>query len=655
MTRAIQAAFLMIGFLGFNLNIHAQQQPEYDWEPARTYDNNITDESSALLLLKNHIQYDYRYDNNDLIVYKTVHKIYRVNNDEALQSVNRIYIPMNSTIDIVKVKARTITKSGKIVELDKSNIKQIKDDEAGPGYSIFAIEGGEVGSDIEYFYTKKAQANLFVREFFQFGFPTVESSFALTSPENLKFDFKSYNGFGEVSEKLATNGLNSYEASQMDIELLTAEDFGSLTGNRMRIEFKLAYNNTAGKQRLFTWSDAGKRIFDIIYPFTDTELKAVKSLVKEQKLKNKTTELEKFLVIEHYIKTNFYLDEQAANNSTQLDNVIKNRFTTELGFARLFVALLNELNITHEIVMTSSRTEVPFDGSFDTWNNLGEYLIYLPDVDKFMSPYAFESRLGYIPPQFTATEGLFIKKMEFEGSTVPLGRVKSIPALPYQENFDNLDIKVTFTDGTDGNSISAKRTFRGFNANFVKLNYIFSNQEQKAELAKSLIEFLGPSAEIDKAEIPEPGIEFDEWTEPVTINGEFTSSEFIEKAGDIILFKAGELIGVQSELYQETKRKTPVENDYNRGYLRKISVSIPQGYNIQNPDDLIMNVDAKKDNKTVYLFKSGYTIEGQELTITIDEYYDSIYFPIERFEEFRKVINAAADWNKITLVLEPAQ
>jgi hypothetical protein len=33
-------------------------------------------------------------------------------------------------------------------------------------------------------------------------------------------------------------------------------------------------------------------------------------------------------------------------------------------------------------------------------------------------------------------------------------------------------------------------------------------------------------------------------------------------------------------------------------------------------------------------------------------YYTAIYAPLHRYEDFRKVINAAADFNKVTLVLE---
>lgn len=51
-------------------------------------------------------------------------------------------------------------------------------------------------------------------------------------------------------------------------------------------------------------------------------------------------------------------------------------------------------------------------------------------------------------------------------------------------------------------------------------------------------------------------------------------------------------------------------------------------------------------------FTSKYEINGNNLMVTCNEYYDEISVPIERYEEFRTVINAAADFNKITLVFE---
>jgi len=124
----------------------------------------------------------------------------------------------------------------------------------------------------------------------------------------------------------------------------------------------------------------------------------------------------------------------------------------------------------------------------------------------------------------------------------------------------------------------------------------------------------------------------------------------VEQAGNRLLFKIGEIIGPQSEMYQEKERQNKVENDYNRSYHRKIRVKLPDGYELKNAEDLKMLVTAENEGIEIYKFSSEYNIKNNELIVDIIEFYSEIYFPKEKFEDFRKVINAAADWNKIILV-----
>nr|MDQ3073851.1 hypothetical protein [Bacteroidota bacterium] len=83
------------------------------------------------------------------------------------------------------------------------------------------------------------------------------------------------------------------------------------------------------------------------------------------------------------------------------------------------------------------------------------------------------------------------------------------------------------------------------------------------------------------------------------------------------------------------------------------TVTIPKGYEIQNVQDLVFNNSAKDEKQqTVYSFVSNYKLEGNKLTVEISEFYESIYYPLEKFEDFRKVVNAAADFNKVVLVMK---
>ena len=53
------------------------------------------------------------------------------------------------------------------------------------------------------------------------------------------------------------------------------------------------------------------------------------------------------------------------------------------------------------------------------------------------------------------------------------------------------------------------------------------------------------------------------------------------------------------------------------------------------------------------VFRSSYEQKDGKITVTIVEYYKVIDVPIAEYNEYKKVINAAADFNKITLVFEP--
>ena len=51
-------------------------------------------------------------------------------------------------------------------------------------------------------------------------------------------------------------------------------------------------------------------------------------------------------------------------------------------------------------------------------------------------------------------------------------------------------------------------------------------------------------------------------------------------------------------------------------------------------------------------FTSDYKIDGDKLTVNINEVYNRMHFPISDYENFRKVINASADFNKVTLLMQ---
>lgn len=104
-------------------------------------------------------------------------------------------------------------------------------------------------------------------------------------------------------------------------------------------------------------------------------------------------------------------------------------------------------------------------------------------------------------------------------------------------------------------------------------------------------------------------------------------------------------------MYNKEERKLPVENMFTREYNRKIVVNIPEGKTIKNPEILNMNVKSTAEGDDTQ-FVSSYEIKGNQLIVTIHEVYSQIHYPVSDYPMYEKVINAAADFNKLVLIIE---
>ncbi|MEL6560007.1 MAG: DUF3857 domain-containing protein [Bacteroidota bacterium] len=637
---------ILIGLIGPIFHSIAQSE----WQDQRDL-YKISEEEKAypLYLLYKSIHYDYKLDENDQFVCDiTFHEIARVGNDKALENRNQIYISMYNTVDLIDVKARAIAPDGKVTMLDQNNIKEIEDEDTD-GYKIFAVEGAAVGGEIEYRYVKRVQASVFKNETIQFLAPVKKLEFSLKCPSFLQYDFRTVNDDTEVSSVDKSKEYNYYQAEFDNIPAYVNEGFSAGTPNKKRIDFKLAYNTNAGSRRLNTFSVAGATVYQQVATLSKDEQKAVKSFIQKNGLKSGSA-IEKLKKLEDVIKKQFYVEEYG---SPDLVEFFKNGYGSTRAFVKLFNAILETLEIRHELVVTGDRFKLKFSKDFDSWNYLSDYLFYLPEVKQYFTPHDMLYRYGSVPPEQTAMDGIYVKMEQITDYEFPVTRIDYIPEEPYQKNMNNLDIEVSFDEDLINTAVDATRTYTGLESSIYKYALSRINEDQKQEMLKSLVEYLAIDAEIDKVKIVEGDLSYGNWEKPFVVNTTFSTESYLEQAGNSLLFKVGDLIGAQSELYQEDERVYEIENQNNRGYVRKILVNIPDGYKVQNADDIKIKKEVKKGDRVIYLFDSNFEIKDNQLSILIDEYYDEIYYPANKFEGFRKVINAAADFNKVTLILKP--
>jgi hypothetical protein len=620
--------------------------PGYEWEKDRKrYTLTATEQTMPELIIKDHKQFDYVLEDNQFLMYATVHVIVLVNNSEAIQKHNRIYLPMRNTFELTDFKARAISKDGKVILFDKNNMKELNNEESGSSMRIFAIEGIEMGSEIEYYYVRKMSSRLFDRVMMQADVPVKTASFQLSCPGHLKFDFKSYFDFPAIKEE-KKDDVNVYTALMNDVPALKTEPFSFHESNLKRIEYKLAYNNARSNARLYTWEDAAKTFYGILSTLDKDDEKAIDKFIKTLGDNPSASTDSRIRNIETKIKTSIQLNEQS--NDPSLDkphSITKVKIASREGITKLFFGIFNRLSIPCQPVVTCDREKSKFDATFDTWDYLDEYVLYFPETKGYLAPYAQTTRYPLIPSEFTAHEGLFIEPFEVGEVKSALGSIKQIPAADYTLNTDNLDISVSFAEDLASNTIKIKREFSGYNASFILPYFHLMTEDQKREMVDQLTKQTAPDLEM-KSWVAKP------LDDKFLVDVDFKSTHFLEKAGPRILFKVGELIGPQVEMYRDDKRVTDIENNYNRGYDRTLKINIPEGYVVKNADDIKFSVLYKEKDELPFLFQSDYTIENGVLTINIKEYYKQIFAPVARYEDYRKVINASADFNKVTLILE---
>jgi len=613
-----------------------------------TVDNGQGAENSIGINIDVKVEYVYS-STGELQMIHTLHRRIRLLSDEAINTFNTLSVSMSDVVEIIELKARVIKPDERIVEFNKDNIREIIDPDSRDSYKIFAIDGIEKGDDLEYLIIRRMNGSNFGREYLQFEFPVLNASFELSSPENLVYAAKASNGFPQPVAGKTADGRNTLDCDTSNLEGLRSESYFYQNAARSRIDYKLEFNYSRGKSNLLRWSDAAQRIYGLMYGGIDP--KAVQKWLKTIDI-HKGSPKDMAARVEDYVKSNVRIDEADRPEYADLEFIRTRKVTDIMGAVRLYANLFRELDIKHEIVLTSERDDVKFDPEFQSWNYLKKYLIYLPDVDLYIDPEVDTYRIGCVTGELTATYGLFaslVKIGDFESGT---GKIKYIEPAPYKANYDNMFIEIS-TDPESGEvRLHSTRGMKGLSGGYIGRIYKNLDEQRKPELLKSVMESKASNPDYSVLKVLQSSeVDFLKDAE-FLIYSDFTTASLIETAGDKLLMNFGEIIGPQVELYNEENRERSAESDFNRWYYRRLVFRVPDGYKILNPEAADLSVSGKSEGEVVFSFVSTHAYSGDMYTVDIDEYYKKIFIEPGEFNGFRDVVNAAANFNKVVLILE---
>jgi hypothetical protein len=650
--------FLLITSLVISQLLFSQsgiQNDNYKLEESPKYNASVDVGEDNSIILKYNYSIEYVFEDGYLNGYILKHKKIRVLTDKGIEQNNKIYIGVGSDDVIVKQEARVISPSGEVTSLGDDAIKEGVDEESNYKYKYFAFEGIEKGYDLEYYYLVRRQSYSYRGRAVYLQDETTDKydvDFTVIAPSNLEFKFKTFNALPEMARDTTNDEKNVYSVHVDTLNKFNAQKSAFEGANMQYVLFKLDKDASSGKSGFVSYGAVSQNIYDNYHVLAEkSDKKKISKLIKKMEVDRTSTE-SMIRSVENYLKTNFTVIESSSPLLSDVSVMLSNSAYNEKGATTLFCVIYDQLKVKHELVITCDRTDTPFDEKFEAYNFLDRSFLYFPEVGKYIEPVDNSYRLGYISPECMNTYGLFIKSVEVGDFVTGVGRIKRIKPLASDRTTSNLYTSVEFDTEFDSPTYEIRKESFGYYA-YLQSYYDFVKEEDKREeLTKSSIEYIDQEGDIEDLKVAnEGGNNFG--VKPLIISANVETDKFLEIAGTKYLFKVGELIGPQMELYQEEKRELPVQSDYNRAYHRELTFNIPQGYKIANLEDINMNITHQTDGDIDLAFISTFKQEGSTIKITIDEYYDLMDMPKEDYESYQDVVNAAADFNKIVLIYEP--
>ena len=448
-----------------------------------------------------------------------VHRRVRAITDKGVEGNNKVYIPLSESVELAAYEARVIKPSGEVINLGKDAIKEAYDEESKRKYKYFAFDGLEKGNDVEFFYRldRVGGSNYFgVALFLQ----SYETKYNVTQeiiiPLDLSFKFKSQNGLPEMTLDTAVTDKKKYVIQMDKVPAFKEQKSSFDEPNMMYLLYKLD-NSTA-----ISYGVASQNYYAQMYDnISKSNMKVVAKLIKEIKPSSKSEE-EKVRAVENYIKTNFTIIDNPSPQLLDFEFIYENKAMSKKGAMMLFANIFKKLEVEVQFVITSNRTEVPFDPDFESYNFLQETFMYLPKLDSYMAPSNAFYRLGYIPAVYTNTYGLFIREEKIGDYKTGIGKVKMIHAPLSQASQSNIYADITFDADFDEPNYHIKCEVTGYNAIGTQPYFEYIKEKEKQdEVAKSQLQYIDSEAKIENLSYKNEGAN-NFGTKPFIVEGDLS-------------------------------------------------------------------------------------------------------------------------------------
>ena len=573
-------------------------------------------------------------------LHKTVYKLIRINTDIGLKDYNKVAIPMNGVISILDFQVRFISPSGKVTTLQKSDLHKIKNLEGYGNFNVFAIKGAEVGGEIEI----KFSANMYPTsshiETYYNNYPIQEARFELVAPYNFNIYVQTFNDFPKL--QIDTEGRKAWYAELTDVEAYKEEIFATNAANRMKVAYGVLDLGGETKSADQIWNEKVRNIYEIVFKFSKREQKEADKLYGRFPLDEASIE-QKIAFIKKYVLDSIAINPMMFGSlKAKLTNRTVGRESDKYS---VMAILFKSAGIEYEFVQTSDKFDNRFFKGYPFYFDLDRSLFYFPETDLLLYPMGEYYPLGVIPYSYTENNGVFINHLKKK-------RFDYISALGTQSSYEIQNIEISIDTSLVAH-INRKLETSAYLAAVYRSIFSDMNPLEIRNKIKTIALANLISGKLLDYEIESDTLHWKDFPPtPLLMNLKLQSDMLVNKAGDDLLINIGRVLSPTINLYHEEERKQDIVLDIPIKNEIFISLLIPTGYELANPDILNENIEYTNENGDIAAsLKTTYSINGDTLSYHIEETDIQTQYRVEEYSQFREVINARADLAYKTLVL----
>lgn len=591
-------------------------------------------------------------EDNRAVVYKltyrnhTRHKIIHISTQDGLDANNKIVIHVPDAVELSSIRARTISKDGEIEEMGRSSMKEVENYEGGGGLKMYAIEGAEVGGQIEYEYILREPLYDSGKENLSMDYPTKKACILIRWSTSYAVDTKGYNADFDMRRFK----LQHYYHFK-DIPPIADEKYAVPDANRPYVVHKIK-----GSQRFQSdfanYPSLFKSFQKTFFEMESADLKKGKSAIKGFEI-TEGDEENTLKRLNEFLKAKFTYEPGYDDELEQVPNIVKTGLGNDFGLTKLYCAALTHLDIKHQVLITTNKYDMWLDPKFASRYTADEYIIYFPDYETYIYPSAQVAQYGLIPSWLCGNKALIIDK------TLKTANFREVESRLPELNQTNLKIDVKLNLAKSNSTIQIAQYGSGQIAYDYNYEYYYaeSDADKKKELL-NLIDWRYPESKVVSIET----VNDEAWGDISKcedyeckrhLKATVESSTLYDRAGNNLLVNVGKLIGPQTELYSERERVQRVTCAHNKSYSFVITIDIPEGYSFAGTENAEFdNEFAYEDGEKVAGFKSEVEATDDQVVIKIYEYYAKVNIGKKYYQDYRKIINSAADFNKATILFK---